>query len=418
MNFGARVAAVLFALALSVSAAQSREVKLSERSLSILETGAVGDAATVNTNAIQSAIDHLANEGGGVVIVPSGVFISGALFFKAHVSLRLEHGAVLRCSTDMRNFPPQRTRIEGHIEDHFTPGLINADGCDGFELSGDGILDGAGRPIWDEFWRLRNAATDRANFKNLSVARARLCIIQNSRNVTVSGITFKDSQFWNLHIYNCRGVLIENASFKVPDDYKQAPSSDGIDVDSSQDVTIDHCFFSVTDDCVALKGSKGTRALEDKSSPPVDHVRVRNCLFKRGHSAVTLGSEATIVRDVVLESARIEGPMAVLNLKLRPDTPQLYEDIHFRDIILESDGGTLILAAPWKQFVDLAGDAPPRSVVKNISMTNVHGHFGAFGSIKGNSGQTAISDILFDNIDATFRKPALDTIGVENLVRR
>ncbi|HZQ44382.1 MAG TPA: glycosyl hydrolase family 28-related protein, partial [Acidobacteriaceae bacterium] len=185
----------------------------------ITDFGAKPDGATVNTKAIQAAIDHLAARG-GTVVVPQGIFVSGALFFKPKVNLRLHTGAVLRCSTDMSNFPVQRTRIEGHFEEKFNPALINATHCDGFQLTGQGTLDGAGRPIWDEFWKQRNAAPDPRNFPNLGIPRARLALIENSHNVKIDGITFKDSQFWNLHLYNNDGVLVHNVRFQVPDDYK------------------------------------------------------------------------------------------------------------------------------------------------------------------------------------------------------
>lgn len=263
------------------------------REVSITRFGAVADDSTINTKAIQAAIDHLAARGGGTVLVPQGVFVSRAVFLKPKVNLHLQKGAVLKCSTDMANFPVQRTRIEGHFEEKFNPALINAKGCDGLRITGEGTLDGAGRPICDLFWKLRNAAPDRNNFPNVSVPRARLALIESSRGVTIKGITFKDSQFWNLHLYRCEDVLVRQARFEVPDDYKQAPSTDGIDLDSCRNVTIDGCHFSVTDDCIAAKGSKGPHAMEDRDSPPVEHVRVRNCVYKRGGGVLTLGSEAT-----------------------------------------------------------------------------------------------------------------------------
>ena len=127
------------------------------RDADIAAFGAVADDATVNTRSIQAAIDHVAASGGGTVVVPSGVFVSGALFLKPRVNLHLQKGAVLKCSTDMANFPVQRTRIDGHFENKFNPALINVTGCDGFRLTGEGTLDGAGRPISDLFWKMRNA---------------------------------------------------------------------------------------------------------------------------------------------------------------------------------------------------------------------------------------------------------------------
>jgi alpha-L-rhamnosidase len=385
------------------------------REVSITDFGAVADDATINTKAIQAAIDHLAASGGGTVIVPQGVFVSGALFFKPKVNLHLQMGAVLKCSTDMANFPVQRTRIEGHFEDRFNPALINAKGCDGLHISGEGTLDGAGRPIWDLFWKLRNASPNPGNFPNIGVPRARMALIESSRGVTIEGITFKDSQFWNLHLYKCEDVLVRQTRFEVPDDYKQAPSTDGIDVDSCQKVTIDGCYFSVTDDCIAAKGSKGPHAMEDTDSPPVEHLRVRNCIYKRGGGVLTLGSEATIVRDVIVEHCKVIGDVNVAILKLRPDTPQQYEDISFRDMTLDSSRAAIVSLRPWSQYANLQGEAPPKSVVRNLSLVGLKGHFGSFGTIRPNPGQTTISDITFKDFDVTLERDKLDASGVSNL---
>ena len=386
------------------------------REASITDFGAVAADATVNTKSIQAAIDHLAASGGGTVVVPQGVFVSGALFFKPKVNLHLENGAVLKCSTDVTaNFPPQRTRIEGHFENNFNPALINAKGCDGFHISGDGTLDGAGRPIWDLFWKLRAASSDPRNFANIGIPRARMALLESSRGVTVEGVTFKDSQFWNLHLYKCDGVVVRQARFQVPDDYRQAPSTDGIDVDSCRNVTVDGCYFSVTDDCIALKGSKGPNALQDKDSPPVEHIHVRNCTYKRGGGVLTLGSEATIVRDVTVENCKVIGEVGVATVKLRPDTPQEYEDISFHDITLDNSRASIVSIRPWSQYANLQGEAPPHSVVRNFSMAGITGHSGSFGTIRPNPGQTTISDVTFKGFDVTLERPVLDASGVTNL---
>ncbi|MDY0961023.1 glycoside hydrolase family 28 protein [Massilia sp. CFBP9026] len=378
----------------------------------ITSHGAVADDKTVNTAAIQQTIDGLAARGGGTVVVPAGVFVSGALFFKPGVHLHLAKGAVLKCSTDLKHFPARRTRIEGHFAENFNPALVNADGCDGFHLSGEGTLDGAGRPIWDRFWKLRNAYKDPGNFPNISVPRARLALIERSRGVTVEGVTFKDSQFWNLHLYRCQDVTVKHARFVVPDDYKQAPSTDGIDLDSCQRVTIDGCYFSVTDDCIAAKGSKGPFALQDKDSPPVTDVRVRNCEFRRGHSVITLGSEATLVRDILVEDCRVTGHVLnVAVLKLRPDTPQHYENVHLRNLVLQSERGAIVSVQPWTQYVDLKGVPPPKSIVRDIRLEGITGRYGGFGRIRPNPGQTEISDIVFKDIELTLRDPRLDIAG-------
>jgi alpha-L-rhamnosidase len=203
--------------------------------------------------------------------------------------------------------------------------------------------------------------------------------------------------------------------FEVPDDYKQAPSTDGIDIDSCRNITIDGCFFSVTDDCIAAKGSKGPHAMEDRDSPPVEHIRVRNCVYKRGGGVLTLGSEATIVRDVIVENCRITGNVRVATLKLRPDTPQQYEDITFRNITSESTAGAILSVQPWSQCANLQGEAPPRSVVRNLSLIGIKGRFASFGTIRPNPGQTEISGVLFKDFDVVLQQDKLAVSGVSDL---
>lgn len=381
------------------------------RELPITRSGAVGDGNTLNTRAIQGAIDQLASQGGGTVVVPKGTFISGALFLKPKVNLRLTEGAVLKCSTDLANFPSQKTRIEGHFM-NFTPAFINASQCDGFQLTGEGTLDGSGMPIWESFWKHR--AEDKG-FANTGLPRARLALIEGSKDVRIDGITFKDSQFWNCHLYNNNGVLVHNVRFHVPDDYKQAPSTDGIDIDSSRDVTVDGCFFSVTDDCIACKGSRGPHAMEDKDSPAVERIRVRNCTFKRGGGVLTCGSEASVIRDVIAEDCTITGGVRIATLKLRPDTPQHYENITFRNIKSEGPSSGIVRMAPWSQYFDLQGMEPPKSIVKDIRFIGIRGTFNSLGSMKPNPGQTEISDVLFKDIDVTAKNEDLVVSGVSGL---
>lgn len=381
----------------------------SQKRFLVTDFGAVGDATTLNTVKIQAAIDQISSKGGGTLVVPKGVFMSGAIFLKARVNLHLDQGAVIKGSVDRKDYPKMLTRIEGQFVE-WLPALINADKVDGLRITGSGTFDGNGVPFWEEFWTRRraNPATT-----NLDVERPRLALIQNSKDVKISGVTFKDSGFWNLHIYRCNGVVVENARFEVQDGLR-APSSDGIDIDSSQNVTIRRCIFRVDDDAVALKGTKGPFAMADKNSPPVENIRVIDCIFERGHGVLTLGSEGTIIRNVVIERAKVVGPIVLMRLKLRPDTPQLYENIHYRDITVNSTGA-LIEVRPWRQFFDLKGQPPPNSIVRNISMTNVKGSYGSFGEIQGNPNQTTISGIKLENIDVQLKNEGLKAVDVKDL---
>jgi alpha-L-rhamnosidase len=104
-----------------------------------------------------------------------------------------------------------------------------------------------------------------------------------------------------------------------------------------------------------------------------------------------------------------------VRLKLRPDTPQHYEDIHYRDITLDSTGGSMLEVQPWKQFFDLKGQTPPNSIVRNVTLSNVKGSYGSFGTLQGNPGQTEIGDITLENIDVRLKNPKLRAVDVKNL---
>jgi len=378
-------------------------------SASITDFGAVGDGQTLNTEKIQSAIDQLAAKGGGTLVIPRGVFLSGAIFLKPGVDLHLDPGAVLKGSTNIMDYPKIKTRIEGHFEE-WLPALINADHCDHLRITGSGALDGSGDIFYAEFWAARRKDPQ---VTNLAVERPRLALIQNSRDVQISGITFTNSAFWNLHLYRCRNVLVENVRFGVPDQLR-CPSTDGTDIDSCQYVTIRGCDYRVDDDCIGLKGSKGPLAMDDKESPPVEHIRVSDCTFERGNGVVTLGSEATLVRDVVVKNCKVNGMVNVAVLKLRPDTPQDYEDIHYRNITLNG-GGAILHVQPWMQFFDLNGQAPPKSVVSDVTLSDIKGKFGSLGVIRGTPNQTEIHGITLENINVQVENPRLNAVGVKDL---
>jgi alpha-L-rhamnosidase len=161
-----------------------------------------------------------------------------------------------------------------------------------------------------------------------------------------------------------------------------------------------------------LKGSKGPFALQDKDSPPVENIRVTGCTFERGHGVVTLGSEATIVRDVVVENCTVTGKIPLVRLKLRRDTPQDYENIHYRNISL-AGGGEIFQIKPWLAYFDLKGQPPPQSVVKNVTVSDIRGSAGSFGTIAGNP-ETTISDVALENINVTLKDEKLTAKVVKN----
>ncbi len=380
-----------------------------ENRLSIVESGAVGDGQALNTAAIQKAIDQLAEKGGGTVVIPKGEFRSGAIFLRPGVNLHLDADAVLKGSTNINDYPAVMTRIEGHFQE-WIPALVNATNADHLRITGSGTIQGGGKPFWDEFWERLSA--DRST-RNLDVKRPRNILIQDSKDVEVSGISLRDSGFWNLHLFRCENVLVDKVDIRSRN---HAPSTDGIDIDSCRNVTVRGCYISVSDDNIALKGNKGTSAMDDKTIPPVEHIRVVDCIFGLGNAALTLGSEATVVRDVVIEHCRLTGTEknCVLKLKLRPDTEQHYENISARDIQVDNPSAQVVSIQGWTQYFDLQGKPAPSQFVSNVTMSNITGNLRDFGTVEGPS-NSVVANLTFKDIDVTLKNPEVAIRNVKDL---
>ena len=126
------------------------EVKALGKQYRVTDYGVVNDGC-LHTRELQALIDQVATEGGGVLVVPEGTYMTGALFFKQGVHLHLYDGATLMGSNDPSDYPLVKTRIEGETCLYYSA-LINADGLDGFTISGKGTIDGNGYTFWKHFW--------------------------------------------------------------------------------------------------------------------------------------------------------------------------------------------------------------------------------------------------------------------------
>jgi len=362
----------------------------------ITDYGAVGDGVKLNTPIIQTAIDAAANDGGGIVEIPAGKFLSGSIFLKKNVQLYLDEGAVLLGSQNIADYPTQQTRIEGHFT-AWPVALVNATQMDHVHISGPGQLNGNGAVYWAAFRAARGAA-------NLDVPRPRLMLIDRCQDVHIEDISFQDSGFWNLHLYHCSEVLVEGVHIDAP----SSPSTDGMDIDSCQNVTIRKCHISDGDDDIALKGSKGPFADKDTDSPPDENITIEDCEFGNGNGVITCGSEATIVRNVLVHNCTIVGRANLLTLKLRPDTPQHYSNITI-DGITANGAGRFLNVAPWTQYFDLQGQPSPARAIDHIVIRNVTGSFSLMGPLRGTVGDS-LSDISFENINLNVANTAL-TLG-------
>ncbi len=373
----------------------------------ITEYGVKADSTILNTKIIQSVIDKAAEEGGGTIIIPKGVFYSGALFFRQNTSLRIEEGGVLKGSDNIENYPLIPSRMEGKSL-YYYAALVNAYNVDGFSITGKGKIDGNGLKYWKQFWAYRDSMKVlKQTATNLDVHRPRLVFIWGCDNVTIKGVKLHNAGFWTTHLYQCNNVLIEDCDIRTPYEPVPAPSTDGVDIDMCRDVIVRGCYISVNDDGIAIKGGKGPTAHKLYENGIVENVLIEDCTFGFVHATLTMGSECIHAKNIVLRNCKIDHDRTLLNLKMRPDTYQTYEDITIENITGKCR--YLVTLRPWKQFFNMEGtEELPYAVVKNVTIKNSQLECASLGIIRGNANDT-IRNIILDNLIIQAKESKLDT---------
>ncbi|MCF0208677.1 MAG: exopolygalacturonase [Bacteroidaceae bacterium] len=367
----------------------------------ITDYGVEQDSIIAQTDAIQAVIDKAANEGGGVIVIPRGTFLSGSLFFKQGTHLWLQEGARLKGSARIGNFELLETRMEGQTLNYFAA-LVNADGIKGFTITGPGTIDGNGYYYWDEFWLRRQY---NSQCTNLEAMRPRLVYISNCEDVTVQDVKLINSPFWTNHLYRSSRVKYLGCYIYAPTSGyglnfdKGAPSSDAIDIDYCHDVLVSNCYMSVNDDAVVLKGGKGTYADKDPRNGPNYNIVVQDCNYGKVHGCITFGSESLHDWNIVLRRINIKDVNRVIWFKMRPDTPQHYEQLLVEDV--KGSAGNFLVTLPWTQFYKPEERADmPLSRVNNITFRNIIVFCKAFFNVKA-SDKYKLSDFTFENCKIT-----------------
>mgnify|MGYP001097824901 CR=1 FL=1 len=326
-----------------------------------------GDSTLIQTEAIQKVIDLAAANGGGVVTIPEGVYLSGSLFFKPGTHLNVAKNGRLKGSDAITHYKIIDTRLEGQTIKYFAA-LVNAIECDGFTITGPGTIDGNGWRFWDEFWLRRKVNPD---CTNLEALRPRLVYIANSNNIEVSNVRLVNSGFWTNHLYRCNYVkYLNDYIWAKTDGYPKGPSTDALDLDVCSDVLVNGCYMNVNDDAVCLKGGKGTYVEKDPNNGGNARVLVENCSFGKCNSGITFGSEAWDCENVILRDCKFKDTYHIVLFKMRPDTPQNY-----RQVLVENIKGHVrngIEVSAWTQFYNkLDRDDMPISRVDNVTVRNV-----------------------------------------------
>lgn len=376
----------------------------------VTEYGVKNDSTIIQTEALQAIIDKAAKEQGGVIVIPRGTFLSGALFFKQGTHLLVEEGGKLKGSDRIADFPILETRIEGQTCKYFSA-FINADGVDGFTIAGKGAIDGNGYHYWNEFWIRRKW---NPQCTNKDAQRPRLVYISNSKNVTLQDVHLQNSPFWTNHIYRSDHVRFLDCTILAPTEGVKAPSSDAIDIDVCHDVLVNGCYMTVNDDAIAVKGGKGTWADKAPENGPNYNILIQNCNYGRVHGCLTLGSESVTDKNIILRNINVKNATRVLWLKMRPDTPQHYEYVTVDNIT--GNTGSFLVVRPWTQFFKPEQRADmPQSQCNNIVMKNINMDCKNFFDV-GTSDKYVLKDFTFERINVKDEKRAFDANVIENTI--
>jgi polygalacturonase len=378
----------------------------------ISDYGAVGDSTTLNTKAIQGAIDKCAQSGGGMLVVPKGTFMSGAIFLKQGVSLLVEKDGVLKGTTNIDDYPQIQTRWEG-TEEMWTSSFVNAEGMTDFEITGDGTIDGSG-----EDWLKNNPMRGRGRGPAPAAAdgaaavpppaepraprrgRPRLIGIQNSKRVRITNLNLHNQAVWCLFILYSEDVLADN--LKITAEHN-IPSSDGIDIDSSKRVHVNNVYIDVNDDCISIKSGKDADGL--RVNRPSEDILIENSHFAYGHGGVAMGSETSGgIRNVeVRQCISDSGNFAPIRFKTQPSRSGVVENITYRDMKLHETRQAFEFNLEWRMVPPIAPPAKVLPVVRNVHIINVSGDVNTVGVIHGLAG-SPIRDIYFENCDITAQK--------------
>ncbi len=375
----------------------------------------ISDDGKVYTKEIQALIDTVHENGGGVIVVPAGTYITGSVYFKQGVHLYVAEGGVLKGSDDISDYDVKLTRIEGETCKYFTA-LINVDGMDGFTMFGPGTIDGNGMRSWKSFW-LRRSWNPKCT--NKDEQRPRLVYISNSSNVLIADLHLVNSHFWTTHIYKCDHVKYLNCYIYSPAGPVRAPSTDAIDIDVCTDVLVKNCYMEVNDDSVVLKGGKGPWADEQEENGSNERIIVEDCTYGFCHGCLTCGSESVHNRNVIIRRIKVGSGHNLIWLKMRPDTPQHYEYITVEAV--EGKITNFLNINPWTQFFDLKGrEDIPLSYADHIAIKNCKCECLNYFNVKNDDSQYRLSDFTLENLEIKarndgFRPEAIKNVSVSNV---
>ena len=308
--------------------------------------GAAKDGAELSTRAIQAAIDACSAKGGGVVLFQPGTYLTGSIFLKEGVELRIDKGVELKASQQFADYPEIDTRIAG-IEMKWPAALLNIIGVKKAAITGGGTVNAQGKFCWDKYWTMRKEydAKGLRWIVDYDAKRVRTLLIQNATDVTVKGVRFIDAGFWTVQVLYSKYVTVDGITVRNNEN-GHGPSTDGVDIDSSTWVLVQNCDIDCNDDDFCLKAGRDWDGL--RVNRPTEYVVIRNCTARKGGGLLTIGSETSGgIRHVLATDLTAKGTGNGFHIKSATTRGGTVEDIHIRNITMDSVGNAILFTMNW-----------------------------------------------------------------------
>lgn len=271
--------------------------------------GAVGDGKTLNTKAIQAAIDEAAKTGATVALKP-GVYLTGSIFLKSGVTLRLDKGVTLLGSQNIADYPELATRVAG-IELTWPAALVNVYKQKNVRIVGDGTIDGDGKVFWDSYWALRRQYDPKGLrwAADYDCKRPRLIQIFDSQEIELAGPRLRRSGFWTVHVCYSHDIHIADLEIRN-NEGGRGPSTDGVDIDSSHDVLVERVDVACNDDALCIKAGRDADGL--RVARPTRDIIIRDCVIRDASAGITFGSETSGgFHDIKVSGLTVHNPTPV-----------------------------------------------------------------------------------------------------------
>ncbi len=405
--------------------------KFVDRDFLITSYGAVGDGKTKNTEAFKKAIEACSKSGGGRVIVPSGTFLTGAIYLESNVNLHMVDSAKILFSRDRNDYPIVFTRWEGMELMNYSS-FIYAYGEENIAITGNGILDGnannenwwnwngaprygwkAGMgkqtPARDSLHKLMHLETDPKTrvFGDGYYLRPNFIQQYNCKNVLMSDFKLINSPMWCINPVLCENVIVERV--KV---ISHGPNNDGCDPEACKNVLIKDCYFDTGDDCIAIKSGRD----EDgrRIGIPAENHIIEGCEMKDGHGGVVIGSEiAGGARNIYAINNTMDSPELdrVLRIKTSSSRGGIIENVFMKDTKV---GTYKEAAVKFNMFYEKPGNHIP--TIRNIWVENLEVERGGeYGLLSAAYKSSPVQNVRMINVNIKGVKVPMKVDYIENL---